>query len=57
MSRLSLLQDKVVIFAIEVENVIDFGEEMTTAVSAAIPGAVTAVLAEWGNWVNCETNS
>ncbi|MCP4421824.1 MAG: hydrogenase maturation protease [Chloroflexi bacterium] len=40
------LPDEVVIFAIEVENVIDFGEEPTTAVSAAIPGAVTAVLAE-----------
>ncbi len=40
------LPDEVVIFAIEVENVIDFSEEPTTAVSAAIPEAVTAVLAE-----------
>ena len=36
------------IYAIEVENVIDFSEEPTTAVAAAIPGAVTAVLQELG---------
>jgi hydrogenase maturation protease len=40
------LPDEVVIYAIEVENVIDFSEEPTTAVAAAIPGAVTAVLDE-----------
>lgn len=40
------LPDEMVVFAIEVANVADFGEEMTTAVSDAIPGAVTAVLAE-----------
>ncbi|MCP4425685.1 MAG: hydrogenase maturation protease [Chloroflexi bacterium] len=40
------LPDEVVIFAIEVENVIEFSEEPTTAVAAAIPGAVTAVLTE-----------
>ena len=40
------LPDEVIIFAIEVENVIDFSEEPTTAVAAAIPGAVTAVLTE-----------
>jgi hydrogenase maturation protease len=42
------LPDEVIISAIEVENVIDFSEEPTTAVAAAIPGAVTAVLAELG---------
>ena len=42
------LLDEVVIYAIEVENVIDFSEEPTTAVAAAIPGAVTAVLHELG---------
>ena len=42
------LPDEVVIYAIEVENVIDFCDEPTTAVAAAIPGAVTAVLAELG---------
>jgi len=40
------LPNEVVIFAIEVENVIDFSDEPTTAVAAAIPGAVTAVLNE-----------
>ena len=40
------LPGEVVIYAIEVENVIDFSDEPTTAVAAAIPGAVTAVLAE-----------
>ncbi len=42
------LPDEVVIYAIEVENVIEFNDEPTTAVSAAIPGAVTAVLTELG---------
>jgi hypothetical protein len=36
----------VVIYAVEVENVLDFSEEPTTAVAAAIPEMVTAVLAE-----------
>jgi len=34
------------IVAIEVENVVDFGEEMTPAVAAAVPRAVEAVLLE-----------
>jgi len=42
------LPKEVVIYAIEVENVIDFSDEPTTAVSAAIPGVVTAVLQELG---------
>ncbi len=42
------LPDEVVIYAIEVENVMDFSDEPTTAVAAAIPGAVTAVLQELG---------
>ncbi len=40
------LPKEVVIFAIEVENVSEFGEEPTTAVSAAIPEVVTAVINE-----------
>ena len=40
------LPKEVVIFAIEVENVSEFGEEPTTAVSAAIPRVVTAVINE-----------
>ena len=40
------LPDEVIIYAIEVENVTDFNEEPTTAVSAAIPHVVTAVLQE-----------
>ena len=42
------LPDEVVIYAIEVENVMDFSEEPTADVAAAIPGAVTAVLYELG---------
>jgi len=34
------------IVAIEVENVVNFGEEMTPAVAAAVPRAVQAVLQE-----------
>jgi hydrogenase maturation protease len=34
------------IVAVEVENVVDFGEEMTPAVAAAVPRAVEAVLRE-----------
>lgn len=37
-----------VIIAIEVEDVLTFGEECTPAVAAAIPRAVEAVLAELG---------
>lgn len=40
------LPDEVIIYAIDVENVIDFSEEPTTAVAAAIPEVVTAVLHE-----------
>jgi len=40
------LPEEVVIYAVEVENVLDFNEEPTTAVAAAIPEVVTAVLAE-----------
>ncbi|MCB9418749.1 MAG: hypothetical protein H6667_03020 [Ardenticatenaceae bacterium] len=39
---------EVVNFTTNVENVIDFSDEPTTAVAAAIPGAVTAVLHELG---------
>ena len=35
-----------IIYAIEVENVIDFGEEPTPAVAAAIPQVTSMVLAE-----------
>jgi len=35
-----------IIYAIEVENIIDFGEEPTPAVAAAIPQVTAAVLAE-----------
>jgi len=38
------LPTEIIIFAIEVENVIDFGEELTPAVAAALPEATTAVL-------------
>jgi len=42
------LPREISIFAVEVENVIDFGEEPTPAVARAIPQAVAAVLAELG---------
>lgn len=42
------LPGEVVIFGIGVENVLDFGDEPTPAVAAAIPRAVRAVLAELG---------
>ncbi|KPK03428.1 MAG: hypothetical protein AMJ56_19155 [Anaerolineae bacterium SG8_19] len=42
------LPNEISIFAIEVENVIDFCEESTPAVAAAIPEVVEAVLAELG---------
>jgi hydrogenase maturation protease len=40
------LPDEVIVFAVEVENVRDFSAEPTTAVAAAIPKVVTAVLSE-----------
>lgn len=40
------LPEDVVIFAVDVENVIDFGDEPTPAVAAAIPEVVAAVLGE-----------
>lgn len=40
------LPHEVVIYAVEVENVLDFNEEPTTAVAAAIPQVVTAILQE-----------
>ena len=45
--RMSLpLPEVVTLFAIEAENVLDFGEEMTPAVAEALPVAVRQVLAE-----------
>ena len=45
--RMSLaLPVAVTLFAVEAENVLDFGEEMTPAVAEALPAAVRAVLAE-----------
>jgi hydrogenase maturation protease len=40
------LPEEIIIFAVEVENVIDFGEQPTTAVSEAIPKLLDAVLGE-----------
>ena len=40
------LPKEIIIYAIEVENVIDFGEELTPAVAAALPEATLAVLEE-----------
>ena len=40
------LPSEFIIYAIEVENIIDFGEEPTPAVAAAIPQVTAAVLAE-----------
>jgi len=37
---------EIIIFAVEVENVIDFSVELTPAVAAALPEATAAVLAE-----------
>ena len=45
--RLGLsLPEEFIIYAIEVENIIDFGEEPTPAVAEAIPKVTAAVLAE-----------
>lgn len=40
------LPDEIIIFAIEVENVIDFSEGLTQEVAAAVPKVTDAVLAE-----------
>ncbi len=40
------LPQEIVIYAIEVENILDFGEEPTPAVAAAIPQVTAAVLDE-----------
>lgn len=42
------LPKEVIIYAIEVENITDFGEEPTPAVARSIPKVTTAVLAELG---------
>jgi len=42
------LPGEVIIYAVEVENIIDFGEEPTSAVAAAIPQVAAAVLEELG---------
>ena len=40
------LPEELIIYAIEVENIIDFGDEPTPAVAQAIPGVAAAVLGE-----------
>jgi hydrogenase maturation protease len=40
------LPEEIIIYAIEVENITDFGEEPTPAVNQAIPKATAAVLGE-----------
>jgi len=40
------LPKEIIIYAIEVENVLDFGEDLTPAVAAALPEATVAVLEE-----------
>jgi hydrogenase maturation protease len=40
------LPEEIIIYALEVENVLDFGEQPTPAVAEAIPQATAAVLAE-----------
>jgi hydrogenase maturation protease len=42
------LPDMLTVYAIEIERVLDFGEVLSPAVAAALPGAVEAVLAEIG---------
>jgi hydrogenase maturation protease len=46
---------RIVIIAIEAENVLDFGEQLSPAVAAAIPAAVEAVLAEVSQYRGKET--
>jgi hydrogenase maturation protease len=43
------LPEEVTIYAINVANVLDFAEEMTPAVAAAVPEVVTAVLQDLSN--------
>jgi len=43
------LPTELVIYAVQVENIIDFGDTPTPAVAAAIPKAAQAVLAELNN--------
>jgi len=50
------LPDEMIIYAMEVDNVINFGEKSATAVSAAIPGSVTAISNEL-NYVGCVANN
>jgi hydrogenase maturation protease len=40
--------DEILLLAVEVEDVLSFGEECTPAVAAAIPGVVEMILAEVG---------
>lgn len=42
------LPEEVIIYAVEVENILDFGENSTPAVAAAIPIVVQSVLEEIG---------
>ena len=42
------LPDTFSIYAVEVENIMDFNEQPTPAVAAAIPKVTAAVLAEFG---------
>jgi len=42
------LPEDVIIYAIEVENIIDFGEVLTPAVAAAVPQVTAAVLRDLG---------
>jgi hydrogenase maturation protease len=44
------LPQEFIIYAIEVENIIDFGEEPTPAVAEAIPKVTAAVLEELKRW-------
>ena len=47
--------EAIVLIAVEVEDVLGFGETCTPAVPAAIPRAVEAVLAELGQVQSSET--
>jgi Ni,Fe-hydrogenase maturation factor len=53
---MNLPPDEAIVFiAVEVEDVLGFGETCTPAVTAAIPRAVEAVLAELGQVQSSET--
>ena len=43
-NKILTLPDEVIVYAIEVENVLDFSEEPTTAVAAAIPEVVNRIM-------------